>query len=198
MNLKTRYRSRSKKRVIRFFVFYSFLALFLILNSTAGRYTFVMAGTPRVDIAKWEVKINNNDIISQTTLTDLFDLIPNMSNENTTDNKLAPGQKGYFDIVINPENTEVSVEYNIVFDTSKAPAGVQVTSYEVIGQGKKTYTSSTGIVDTIELNENLEPLKSTDAKTVRVYWEWSSATSKIPTGTESYNISATISVKQKI
>ena len=198
MNLRLRYKSNRRKRVIRFFTFYSFLALFLILHNTFARYTTVLEGAPRVEVAKWKIKINGNDIDVQDTITNAFTLIPTSTTQTTTNNKLAPGQTGNFDIVINPEGAEVSMVYTISFDLTNVPEGVGITRYEIIEEGITNKFNNVSIEGEINLNENLQSLTYSDTRTVRIYWEWSENTENIPTGTENYNVIASISVKQKI
>lgn len=198
MNLKTRYKSKSRKRVIRFFVFYSFLSLFLLLYSTFGRYTTIQEGKPRTEIANWNIKINNNDVTSENTMSNIITLVPDVTTQTTTNNELAPGQTGYFDIVINPQETDVSIEYIINFDMTNLPTGVSITSYEIVEDGIANTFTNTSIEGEINLSENTKSLSESDTKTVRVYWSWSDTTTDIPNETDSYSIKVIVSVKQKL
>ena len=195
MNLKQRYKSKSAKRFVRFICFYLILAFFLLFYSTFARYTTVVQNESIVAIANWQISINNSNIINSGTLTNTLELIP--STQTTTNNKLAPGQNGYFDIIINPEGTDVAVEYTINFDVTNLPTGITLTTYEILEDGVSTNIENNKIDGEISLQQK-QQLSSTETKTLRVYWEWNGTSSDIPTGEESYKIQALITVKQKI
>lgn len=198
MNLKERYKSRGKKRVIRFFISYLFLALLLILYSTFSKYATIEEGQPKAVIANWNVKINNEDITSQQTLSNIITLIPETTRQTTTDNKLAPGQSGCFDIIIDPSQTEVAIEYTINFDTTNLPQGIILTNYEIIEDNISANFMNTSITGEINLNSTEQALSESDKKTIRIYWEWEENSTDIPTREENYDISVTINVRQKL
>lgn len=134
MNLKVRYKSSRKKRFARFFMFYSFFALTLLFYSSLARYIAVTENTPTIDVASWKIEVNGNDISGEETVTNQITLVPN-GESKTTDDKLAPGQTGYFDIIVNPEGTDVAIEYSITIDTSNLPTGIVLTTYEIVEDG---------------------------------------------------------------
>lgn len=195
MNLKQRYKSRGTKRLIRFLGFYLILAFFLLFYSTFARYTTIVKNESTVPIANWQIKVNNNDILNGGTLTNKIELIP--STQTTTDNKLAPGQNGYFDIIINPEGTDVAIEYIVNLNTTNLPSGIILTTYEILNENISANIENNQIEGKINLQQ-MQQLTSSDAKTIRVYWEWADGSTDIPTGEQNYKIEATITVKQKI
>lgn len=195
MNLKQRYKSKSKKRFIRFLGFYLILAFFLLFYSTFARYTTVVENESTVAIANWQILINDNDILNGGTLTNTLELIPSI--QTTTNNKLAPGQNGYFDITINPEGTDVAIQYTINIDLTNLPTGIGLTTYEVLEDNISKNIENNKIEGEIDLQQ-MQQLTSSESKTIRVYWEWSGTSTEIPTGAENYKIQATITVKQKI
>lgn len=198
MNLKERYKSSGKKRKFKFFVFYLLLATFLIFYSTYSRYTTIEEGQPKAYIANWKVKINNEDITNKQTLSNMITLVPDTSRETTTDNKLAPGKTGFFDIIIDPTGTEVAIEYTINFDITNLPTGIILTNYEIIEDGISTNFTNTSIFGIINLTETEQALDENNKKTIRVYWEWQKDTTEIPTEEDIYDISVTINVRQKL
>ena len=129
------------------------------------------------------------------TLTNTIELIP--TTQTTTDNKLAPGQSGYFDISINPEGTDVGIQYIINLDTTNIPTGVLLDTYEILENGITGRIENSKIEGEINLQQ-MQQLTSSEKKTIRVYWKWSETSTEIPTGEEKYKIQATITVKQKI
>lgn len=195
MNLRQRYKSKGTKRLIRFLGFYSILAFFLLFYSTFARYTTIVKNESTVAIANWQILINDNDILNSGTLTNQIELVP--STQTTTDNKLAPGQNGYFDIIINPEGTDVAIEYTINLDVTNLPSGITLTTYEILNENISADIENNQIEGEINLQQ-MQQLTSSDAKTIRIYWEWEDGNTNIPTGEENYKIEATITVKQKI
>lgn len=201
MNLNERYKIRNRKRLTRFLLFYSFLALFLFFYVSLARYSAIAENTSTIEIANWNILINNIDV-EEETLTNIVALIPDIEdgNETTTDNKLAPGKRGHFDIVINPEKTEVSIDYEISFECGNLPTGIELTTYDIKEDNITGQTMQNNLIEgTINLDSTDQVLNADDSKTITVYWEWKESDEDIfPTGEEKYTISSTITVKQKI
>lgn len=198
MDLKRRYRAKTIKRVIRFFVYYSFLALFLLFYNTLARYTAVVRDTTTVNVANWNITINGQNVQEEQELLSPISLTQGIT-QTTYNNKLAPGQTGYFDIVIDPTRTDVSVEYSIRLNSDKIPSDIKLTGYEILEDNINTNIQNNTINGEINLSESSQALTQSDIKTLRIHWTWQdNDNTTIPTGTEDYYILATISVKQKI
>lgn len=198
MDLNKRYRPKRRRRVIRFLLFYLFLSSVLIFYSTFAKYTTVVEDAPTIDIANWNIKVNNSDSNTTQNLSNVIKLTPDTTTQTTTDNKLAPGQTGHFDIIINPEGTDVALQYSLSFVTNTLPEGISLTNYEIIEDGITNAVQNNIIQGEITLNEQKDQLSANDVKTIRVYWKWNESSNDIPTGTEYYAISATIVIKQKL
>lgn len=55
------------------------------------------------------------------------------------------------------------------------------------------------LLGTINLADNTQQLTESETKTIRINWEWPETDSdEIPTGEENYDITITVSAKQKI
>lgn len=195
MTLKNRYKSKKNIRFVRFLGFYVILAFFLLFYNTFARYTTVVQNESTVEIADWQISINNKDILNGETLVNSLQLIPDT--QITTDNKIAPGQKGYFDIIINPEGTDVAIQYMLNFNTTNIPSGILLTKYEILETGISARIENNTIEGEINLQEENQ-LTQEEKKTIRVFWEWNEVSTYIPTGEENYRIQATVTVKQKI
>ena len=199
MNLRQRYRIKGRRRVTKFLLLYSLLVFFLLFYSTFSRYATVVEDVPVIEIANWEIKVNENEVVDGKTLSNIITLIPDTTTQTTTDNKLAPGQNGHFDIIINPKGTEVAIEYTINLETANLPTGLELTTYEILEDSISKNLENNTISGEISLSEIAQGLEETDVKTVRVYWIWEeNESNNIPTGSENYNITATITVKQKV
>lgn len=198
MKLKERYKTKGTRKVIRFIIFYLFFAILLIITSTFSRYATIQEGQPKAYIANWDVKINNEDITNKTTLSNVITLVPDSMKETTTDNKIAPGKYGHFDLIINPTGTEVAVEYTISLDVTNLPQGIVLTNYEIIEDSIFQSFTDTNIVGEINLSNKEQALSENDKKTIRVYWEWKEDSTYIPTEDDSYDISVMINIRQKL
>lgn len=199
MNLNERYKVRHKNRYKRFLLFYSFLVFSLFIYNSLARYTAITENTGTVDIALWNIKINSETIENNAQqMTNVLKLVPN-ENSNTTQNKLAPGQSGYFDISINPEETEVSVEYSIFFDTTLLPSEITITGYKKNeNETIQTITNNT-ISGEIVLDSSKQKLTSSNTDNYRIYWMWdATSNTEFPTENINYSIIAKINIQQKI
>ena len=200
MNLSQRYNAKSNKRFIRFAFFYAILIIVLLIMNTNAKYINNTPITTKVDVAEWKVSINDIDATTQEVYTGEITLVTNSSlNQTTTNNKLAPGKTGYFDIILDPTGTEVSIEYTINFDLSNLPEDLKMKNYTIIEDSTSGVVSENSISGEILLNANKQPLSASDKKTLRVNWEWEDKEiNQIPDKNEEYKIEASILVKQKI
>lgn len=79
-------------------------------------------------IASWNILINNSNLNQNKTFTiNNFQIDENATVKN---GRIAPGTTGYFDIEIDPTDTDVSIRYDITFDCSKLPSNLTVESIE--------------------------------------------------------------------
>ena len=90
------------------------------------------------------------------------------------------------------------MEYNINFDTTNLPTGIELTRYEIVEDNISENLINSNIVGQINLTNREQALSENDKKTIRVYWEWKEDTVDIPTEGTNYNISVTINLQQKI
>lgn len=195
MTLKNRYKSKKNRRFVGFLGFYMMLTFFLLFYNTFARYTTVLQNESTVAIADWQISINDKDILNEQRLVNSLQLIPDTN--VTTDNKIAPGQKGYFDIIINPEGTDVAIQYMMNFDTTQIPTGIKLKEYKILENGASAKIENNIIEGEINLEEKKQ-LTQEEQKTIRVFWEWNEVSTYIPTGEEHYLIQATVIIKQKI
>ena len=118
------------------------------------------------NIAKWNVFINGTDIKKNETF--VVDKINLINNDNVLEGKMAPGSKGYFDIVIDPTDTDTSIRYDISFDFSSLNDKIVVSGIEEITSGNLVRTGKNTYSKVITLNE----IKNGITNTIRVYIKW--------------------------
>ena len=113
------------------------------------------------DIAKWNIKVNNNMITSNQINSNEV-VIGSIDWENGThvkQGKAAPGSVGNFDIEIDPTNTDVSFLYTVNIDTSELENDefiisnvTELNGNEFIRTGEYEYTG----IARLEKNKNGE------------------------------------------
>lgn len=138
------------------------------VGGTFAKYTSSATGTDGSKVAKWSIKVNENDI---TTAWFKFDLFSTVKDSNGTDDEtdmapvdgsiIAPGTGGKFDIVIK-NDSQVNATYKIDYTVTNEN-GIPV----------KFSTDKTQWHDSIEnLNVSDKAINMNDTATVTVYWKW--------------------------
>lgn len=72
-----------------------------------------VSGSVTIKNGVWQIKVNNTDISNGTNKEFKVNQIQVQNNEHVKPGNLAPGLLGTFNILINPDNTDVSVRYDI-------------------------------------------------------------------------------------
>lgn len=141
------------------------MTIFMVIDSYG---LFESKNVLNVDsnIAKWNVFINGTDIKKNETF--IVDKINLINNDNVLEGKMAPGSKGYFDIVIDPTDTDTSIRYDISFDFSSLNDKIVVSGIEEITSGNLVRTGKNTYSKVITLNE----IKNAITNTIRVYIKW--------------------------
>lgn len=115
---------------------------------TYSKYSTAVSGTASADIAKWNITVNDCDIVnpdknntscfSETintedntiTLNKNFSITEftytNNNNDDVIDTKLAPGSSGTFKLSIKPNDTQVSLKYKLNVSLSKFNSSIKL------------------------------------------------------------------------
>lgn len=117
-------KSTVKKSV---FAVITLVLLIALIGGTYARYASTATGSGSVSIAKWAVKVNEEDI-SNTAGT--FDLTFTANNNDTVPNKVAPGGTAIAYVDVDLTGTEVSVDFTCALAESST---TKLT--EVFGEG---------------------------------------------------------------
>ena len=104
------------------------------MSDTYSRYVVSTPSNIELSFASWQILVNNKDITDGTTssleITPVIEASDNMEDyseenrppwyifkdeikKNIKDNKIAPSSKGYFDILVNPTEVEMSFDYTV-------------------------------------------------------------------------------------
>ncbi len=119
------------------------------------------------DIGKWEIDVNGS-LINETS-TFMISNVHVDSDSNVRENLFAPGTQGYFDIVINPNDTDVSIYYEIVCRTDYITNNqITLTRIENVNKPDLIYTAEYTYAGVIPLSE----IKNNVSTTIRFYITW--------------------------
>lgn len=157
----------SKKK--RFILFLAIASLFFSMNmvqKTYAKYVTTSNGEANLNIARWDIVVNDEHIKNKEELS--ADITPQYAeNPNVAEGVIAPGSIGYFDITINPTNTDVSFDFEISIDNEES----DVTDLKLL----KYYIDSEDNIKDAEENEVISDsinINDKKAKTVRIYVIW--------------------------
>ena len=158
---------KTRVKILAVFVILSFTLS--IMSNTYSRYITDTTGDVEMVFAKWQILVNNEDITdSNSSSVEITPVIA--ASDNVKENKLAPTSEGYYDIVIDPSNVDVSFNYKISIDENEMKDLI-IDKYAIINED----SDEIEYFD-IENNEisNILNIKEGDFKpfTIRVHFNW--------------------------
>lgn len=146
-----------------------------LMSNTYSRYVVDANGDLEVKFTKWQILVNQNDVTNNTFAS--IDLVPVMeNNENIANGTIAPSSKGYFDIEIDPSNTELSFDYSVSLDIlNEDMPDLMITKYSLLDSDyqegdevQSVLLSDNNIKGTLVYDQN----QSFRPFTIRIYFEW--------------------------
>lgn len=132
------------------------VAALLIFTFSFGLFETSTVRTTELPLGDWVVEVNGTDIVKNETFS-IDDMHWN-SNANVALGKLAPGVSGYFDVVIDPTLSKVSVRYDVTFDSTELEnydltfQAVEVNNRTLIRTDVNTYT---GVITLSEIQSDV-------------------------------------------
>jgi hypothetical protein len=114
------------------------MSIFLTLctfNETYAKYVTSTNATTNSTIARWKILVNNDDITLGTTSSNL--ITPEFpGSADIAPNVLAPNTEGYFDLILDGTNVDVSFSYTIsIGNNPNSPVTELIpTSYMIDGE----------------------------------------------------------------
>lgn len=168
---------------LKFIIFILILILLVvILNSTFSKYANKATAEINEDVGKWIIKINETDITTDAASTRFnidnflwdWDSSPHVKYPN-----VAPGMKGYFDLVIDPTDTDVSIQYTIEVDdtlVSSPDVNLKITDMQEINGKDLEITEDPNGPEVITRIKKLAEIQSNNETerldTIRIFVEW--------------------------
>ncbi len=167
--MKVIYKIGIKNFFVLLGAFFSFVGIFT-LASTYSKYVTGTTGNANVRIARWKIKVNNQDIVNNSDLSSVISpVFP--GNEDIASGVIAPTAEGYFDIIIDGSNTDVSFSYEVTTsnNSSSAVSDLILSGYSINGGEKQDIDSVDGQVS---LTNSILYNQENKIVTVRVYLMW--------------------------
>lgn len=161
--------NRNMKKIYVCMALFLLVLTIVIILKTYALFESKTSLNVQSDVGKWIILINDTDITSgANTKFSVNEVVWNPS-DNVKSGKLAPGVSGYFDIVIDPTDTDVSVRYDIDFDFSEFEnTNIVVSSVEEVNNKTIVKTGQNKYTGVIPLNE----IKDGVTNTIRVNIKW--------------------------
>lgn len=155
---------------IRFKIIISFISVLVVISSiqdTYAKYKTDASGTTNMTIARWNITVNNQDILSNNyitnTLTPYF-----VDNNHIADGVIAPSAVGYFDVNIDCTKVDVSFNYRLTtgIDPTSSVSDLSVIGYALNGGAIVPLTG------TMDINESILVSSTEKIRNMRIYIKW--------------------------
>ncbi len=137
-----------------------------IFSDTYGKYLTQVEDESEIKIARWRILVNGDDVrnnsIANSTIKPTFSDNPNIS-----DNVIAPGAEGYFDIEIDGTQADVSFKYEIIAKVNEESAvqDIIITGYQ-INNGELITEDLESISNIVSAKDTTKNIK------VRIFIKW--------------------------
>lgn len=122
------------KKLLTILVLIMLIICFFQTTRMYALYKEKLEGEYTTLLGAWKVKVNGSELTESgqvATFTIAKDQLGYVESEYIQAGKIAPGGQAYFDIVIDPSNTDVSIMYQIdVVPNSAVPAKFELTKAE--------------------------------------------------------------------
>ena len=116
------------KKVLMIALLVMLIILFFQVNNLYALYKSQKSGDYEKTIGYWAIKLYTTDIVNGNNIelpNIPVDYIHYVSSSNVAENRIVPGGLGYFDIVIDPRDTDVSIMGTINMNTTQT-SGISV------------------------------------------------------------------------
>lgn len=158
----------SKKIILLFIIFILLVFLFFLLGQTYAKYKTAVTGNASIAISRWDIKVNNQSIKNNNDISAKIQPVFS-GNDNIASNIIAPTAEGYFDLVFNFKDVDVSFKYdiNVSSDESSAVSDLVTTGYSVDGGEKITFNNFNS-----PISETFALANKPEERTIRIYIMW--------------------------
>ena len=156
-----------KKRLILLAVLSIILCLFFVQESLA-KYITTADETANISIARWKILVNDEDIRDENTVNTVINPVF-LGNDNIAENIIAPTSEGYFDLIIDAREADVSFKYKISMSVNKNSSVKDLVATKYVVNGGEPITmdiNNQTIENTVLYGNNNSTIN------IRVYIVW--------------------------
>ena len=148
------------KKIVLLIIAVTVIILSFVGGQSYAKYMSRVTGQGTADIASWSFKVNDKDEKIQT-----ISLKSTINNATISNNKIAPGTEGVFEIKLDATGSEVGINYVIKFENeSQKPTNLKF-SYN-----GKTYDSLTQLQQ--DLTGVINANDQSKVKSLQIGWNW--------------------------
>jgi hypothetical protein len=157
-----------KKYILLLLSFISLYVTICLATETYAKYVSNATSTSSTSIARWRILVNDEDITTGATSTSLITPVFPGSN-NISSNVIAPNAEGYFDLVLDATNVDVSFRYEITVEPNEDSPVTELvaTRYQINGEEAIDFEEDE---NTLEGSMTLDRTDRT--LNIRVYIKW--------------------------
>ena len=157
-----------KVKIILYIMFFSLLIISaFIFKDTYAVFETNTNGASNFDIGRWIIRVNELDISNGQTVNFSMDSFTYTDNIHIRDGYIAPGRSGYFDLVLDPTGTDVSIRYDITLNIPDELSD-NISCYVTTNDGNTVRTADNVYSGILDLNS----ITSGGMATLRVNIEW--------------------------
>ena len=156
-----------KKRHILLIVLSIILCLFFVQESLA-KYITAADETANISIARWKILVNDEDIRDENTVNTVINPVF-LGNDNIAENIIAPTSEGYFDLIIDAREADVSFKYKISMSVNQNSSVKDLVATKYVVNGGEPITmdiNNQTIENTVLYGNNNSTIN------IRVYIVW--------------------------
>lgn len=183
------------KKLLTILVLIMLIISFFQITRMYALYKEQIQGEYNTLLGAWEIKVNEIDVTTSgqvETFTIANNQLGYVDSEYIQAGKIAPNGQAYFDIVIDPSNTDVSIVYTINIDTKAisstntdlelADAIEFISGENYFGQGDDGQTNKTPNVTFAQNGNTYTSVVPIDMITqgyknyIRLYFKWKNVT----------------------
>lgn len=172
-----------KRKAFLLIAFISMFNCLSLIQNTYAKYSSDVDTSTNISIAKWNILVNNKDIKNSNDFSNSVVAVFT-GNDNINDGVIAPTAEGYFDIVVNTSNVDVSYKMDMSINVSNDSAvkDLIITGYTVNnGPLTSLNTSSYNLSSSVSHSETVR------IYTYRFYVKWDDSESSTMNNEEDTN-----------
>ena len=156
-----------KQKLILLVVLSILLCLFFVQESLA-KYITAADETANISIARWKILVNDEDIRDENTVNTVINPVF-LGNDNIAENIIAPTSEGYFDLIIDAREADVSFKYKISMSVNQNSSVKDLVATKYVVNGGESITmdiNNQTIENTVLYGNNNSTIN------IRVYIVW--------------------------